>query len=325
MRINRLSAIDALPLAMLILLPWLTDSYTQDLIIKIMIYAILALALELVVGTTGLVCFCQAAFFGIGAYTAVLLADDTAPTNALWLLISSALFASLYALVVGALSLRTKSVYFIMVTLAFGQMAYYVFHDTSLGGGTDGIYLFFKPVFGDWLDLDHSVHFYYVTLSALAIVYVFLMLLLQSRFGRVLAGIHQNEQRMRATGFETYHYKLIAFTLTGAISGVAGFLFAVKDAYVNPQMLSWHMSGAVLVMIIFGGLGSLRGAVLGALTYVTLEEFFKSDAIWGDFARHWHLGLGLIIIASVALLPRGLAGLPALLGQRLTGRPGVSK
>jgi branched-chain amino acid transport system permease protein len=138
----------------------------------------------------------------------------------------------------------------------------------------------------------------------------FLALLLRSRFGRALAGIRVNEQRMRATGFSTYPYKLAAFTISGGIAGLAGFLFAVKDGFVNPELMSWHLSGAVLIMIILGGLGHLRGALIGAFAFALLQEFFKSEAIFGAFAKHWHLGLGLTIIASVALLPRGLVGLP---------------
>jgi branched-chain amino acid transport system permease protein len=222
-------------------------------------------------------------------------------------------------LAVGALSLRTKGVYFIMVTLAFAQMAYYVVHDTPLGGGTDGIYLNTKPTLGA-LDLDKPLALYGFTLACLVAVFAFLAVLLRSRFGRALAGIKVNEQRMRATGFSTYPYKLAAFTVSGGIAGLSGFLFAVKDGFVNPEMLSWHFSGAVLIMIILGGLGHLRGALIGAFAFALLQEFFKSEAIFGAFAKHWSLGLGLTIIASVALLPRGLVGLPGQWRDRLEGR-----
>ena len=120
----------------------------------------------------------------------------------------------------------------------------------------------------------------------------FLALLLRSRFGRALAGIKANEQRMRATGFSTYPYKLAAFAISGAIAGLAGFLFAVKDGFVNPELLSWHLSGAVLIMIILGGLGHLRGALIGAFAFALLQEFFKSEAIFGSFAKHWQLRHG---------------------------------
>jgi branched-chain amino acid transport system permease protein len=292
-----------------------------DLVTKIMILAIFALSLELLVGGTGLVCFGQAAFFGIGAYAAVKLSPESDAASVFWLLPAAVLLAALYALAVGALSLRTKGVYFIMVTLAFAQMAYYVVHDTPLGGGTDGIYLNVKPSVAGLIELDDPITFYLLTLAMLIAVFAFLAVVARSRFGRALAGIRVNEQRMRATGFSTYPYKLAAFTLSGGIAGLAGFLFAVKDGFVNPELLSWHQSGAVLIMIILGGIGHLRGALIGAFAFALLQEFFKSEAIFGAFAKHWHLGLGLTIIVSVALLPKGLVGLPALWRDRLVGQP----
>jgi len=304
---------------LLALYPLVSGSFGIDLVTKTMIYAILALSLELLVGSTGLVCFGQAAFFGIGAYGAVLLAGQGDAASALWLLPACVAAAALYALAVGALSLRTRGVYFIMVTLAFAQMAYYVVHDTPLGGGTDGIYLNQAPQLAG-LDLGRPLVMYGVTLVLLAAVFVFLALLLRSRFGRALAGIRVNEQRMRATGFSTYPYKLAAFTLSGGIAGLGGFLFAVKDGFVNPELMSWHLSGALLVMIILGGLGHLRGALIGAFAFALLQELFKSEAVWGPLARHWNLGLGLTIIATVALLPRGLVGLPQQWRDALLGR-----
>ncbi len=304
--------------------PLVAGEYGVDLVTKIMVYAVFALSLELLVGTTGLVCFGQAALFGIGAYAAVRLSPAYEAANIAWLLPACMAAATAYALFMGALSLRTKGVYFIMVTLAFAQMAYYVVHDTPLGGGTDGIYLNVKPalmVGGKTLiDLDQPLVYYAFTWTCLALVFAFLAVLLRSRFGRALAGIKANEQRMRATGFSTYPYKLAAFAISGAIAGLAGFLFAVKDGFVNPELLSWHLSGAVLIMIILGGLGHLRGALIGAFAFALLQEFFKSEAVFGAFARHWLLGLGLTIIASVALLPRGLVGVPAQWRARLVGR-----
>jgi branched-chain amino acid transport system permease protein len=305
--------------------PLVAGSYGIDLVAKIMVYAIFALSLELLVGGTGLVCFGQAAFFGIGAYAAVRLSPDDAPAALAWLLPASMAAGALYALAVGALSLRTRGVYFIMVTLAFAQMAYYVVHDTPLGGGTDGIYLNAKPVLGAWLDLDRPRVMYGFILACLVTVFGLLAVLRRSRFGRALAGIKSSEQRMRASGFSTYPYKLAAFTLSGGLAALAGFLFAVKDGFVNPELLSWHFSGAVLIMIILGGLGHLRGALVGAFAFALLQEFFKSEAIFGAFAKHWMLGLGLSIIVSVALLPRGLVGVPAQWRERLEGRAAGSR
>jgi branched-chain amino acid transport system permease protein len=312
-----------LAFAALALLPLAGGSFAIDLVTKTMVFAIFALSLELLVGGAGLVCFGQAAFFGIGGYAAVLLAPADGPPSLLLAMAGSILAAALYAGAVGALSLRTQGVYFIMVTLAFAQMAFYVVHDTPLGGGTDGIYLNTKPALGTLIRLDQPLALYGFTLACLIAVFGFLAVLRRSRFGHALAGIRVNEQRMRAAGFSTYPYKLAAFALSGGIAGLAGFLFAVKDGVVNPELMSWHQSGAVLIMIILGGLGHLRGALVGAFAFALLQEFFRSEAVFGAFAKHWHLGLGLTIIASVALLPRGLVGIPGQLRARLAaGRGG---
>lgn len=302
-----------LGLLALALLPAVLTGFYLELAMKIMILAVFALSLELLVGQTGLVCFGQAAFFGIGAYGVTLLSPQSEGAS-LWLVLPASLGAAgLYALLVGALSLRTQGVYFIMITLAFAQMAYFVFHDTDLGGGSDGIYLYFRPVLklGDWqpFDLDKPQTLYYAVLACLAATFAGLGLLLRSRTGRALAGIKANEQRMRAAGFSTYPYKLGAFVLSAMLAGLAGFLYALKDGFVNPEILSWHFSGAVLIMIILGGLGHLRGAMIGALAFTLLQELFQSQAVFGSFAKHWQLMLGLSIIGIVAVMPRGLVGL----------------
>lgn len=303
----------ALAFALLAAWPLWAPAFYAELAMKIMILAIFALSLELLVGQTGLVCFGQSAFFGIGAYAAALLTPQTEAAS-LWLTAAAAVGAAgAYALLVGALSLRTKGVYFIMITLAFAQMAFFVAHDTSWVGGSDGIYLYFKPdasVFG-WkpFDLDQGHTLYGLVWACLLGVAVFWSVMLRSRFGRALAGIKVNEQRMRAAGFATYPYKLAVFVFSAMLAGLAGYLYAVKDGVVNPELLSWHQSGAVLIMIILGGLGHLRGAMLGALAFTLLQELFQSQAVFGPFAKHWQLMLGLAIIGFVALMPRGLVGL----------------
>jgi len=310
------------PLAVAVALafaPLVLETYYQELVVKIMIYAIFALSLELLAGTTGLVSLGHAAFFGIGAYATALAAPQYEAGSPLLLLALSMLAAAGYALLVGALSLRTKEVYFIMVTLAFAQMAYFVFHDTPIGGGSDGMYLMLRPVLklGDavLVDFEKPRHLYFVALVLLALCYAFLALVLRSRFGHALAGIRINEQRMRAAGFQTYRYKLAAFVLAGALAGMAGFLYVAKNGVVNPELLSWHESGAVLMMIILGGLGSLRGAVIGAAAFVLLKEFYSSEALLGAaIAGRWQLTLGLTMIAFVAMLPKGLVGI----GRRFT-------
>ena len=248
----RPSVVPVLVAAALALLPLLLTPYTHDLVVKMGILAIFALSLELLVGMTGLVSLGHAAFLGIGAYVAVLVAGQGGAASVPLLLLASVAAAATYALFVGALSLRTKGVYFIMVTLAFAQMAYFVFHDTKLAGGSDGLFLYTKPTLElagkTLLNLERKLDMYYVVWAALVAVYGLLALIHRSRFGRALAGIRVNEQRMRAAGYSTYGYKLAAFVLAGALAGLAGALLAIKDGAVNPELLSWHESGAVLLM-----------------------------------------------------------------------------
>jgi branched-chain amino acid transport system permease protein len=306
-------------------LPLVVSTYAQDLVVRIAVYAIFALSLELLVGATGLVSLGHAAFLGIGAYATVLASGDSGASLAFLLPLATGAAAA-YAIVVGALSLRTRGVYFIMVTLAFAQMAYFVFHDTKVGGGSDGIFLYVKPTLAvgqtTLVDLGQEMTLYYAVLAVLVATYAFIAMLLRSRFGHALAGIRVNEQRMRAAGFPTTPYKLAAFVVAGALAGLAGFLLAVKDGAVNPELLSWHESGAVLLMLIFGGIGSLRGAVLGAVAFTLLKELFQSEALFGPVAQHWQLTLGLTIIAFVAALPRGLIGLGARLRALAHGSAG---
>jgi len=313
-----------LPLTALIgaaaLLPLTLSDYYTGLTIKIMIYALFALSLQLLVGGVGLASLGHAAFFGIAAYFVALFAPESGAGNMFWLLPGAMLGAMIYAGLTGALALRTRGIYFIMVTLAFAQMAYYVFHDTSVGGGTDGIYLYFRPELRlgglVLLNIDNPYVFYLFTLACLLLTWAFLAMLMRSRYGAALTGICVNEQRMRAAGFSTYGYKLVAYIVAGGLAGVAGFLYAAKDGFVNPELLAWEQSGLVLLMVILGGTGRLWGAILGAVALTLLQELFQSQALLGDFATHWHLPFGLAIIALVALLPRGLAGLPELRRSR---------
>jgi branched-chain amino acid transport system permease protein len=302
-------------LAVLVAAPAFLSPYVSDLVQKVAIFAVFALSLELLVGTTGLVSLGHAAFFGIGAYITALASPEDGPGSIATLLPLAMLGAGAYAVFVGTLSLRTKGVYFIMVTLAFAQMAYFVFHDTKIAGGSDGMFLNVRPalqVSGTVLvDLELAQHRYYLAVAALASTYGLLALLRRSRFGHALAGIRANEQRMRAAGYNTYLYKLAAFIIAALLAGVAGFLLAAKDGAVNPELLSWHESGAVLMMIILGGLGSLRGAVIGAAAFILLKEGLSSEDLVGPLAQRWQLTLGLTMIAFVALLPNGLVSVMA--------------
>lgn len=291
-------------LAVLLALPAFAGKFYVELTSKILIMAVFAMSLDLLVGFTGLVSLGHAAFFGVASYV-VALVSPASEAGSLWLTLPASVGASaLLALVIGAFALRTRGIYFIMVTLAFAQMVYFVFHDTQLGGGSDGIYLYIKPqaTIGDWslINLDDPAQFYYTMLALVVAAYAFLRMLLVSRFGHALKGIRSNEQRMRAAGFNTYAYKLAAFTIAGALAGVAGYFAAVQFGFVNPEILSWHQSGNALLMVILGGMGNLAGAILGAFSFVLLQDFFSS------LTKHWQLLLGGFVILAVALLPRGL-------------------
>jgi len=313
MRLGAFAVPVACAIAIAVLGP-LMGNYVSDFVVKVMILSIFALSLELLVGMTGLVSLGHAAFYGIGAYVTVLASGNEGGNLAL-LLPAAMGAAALYALFVGALSLRTRGVYFIMVTLAFAQMAFFVFHDTKVGGGSDGIYMYVRPAIGK-LDLENRMVLFYVVLASLVFTYGLLALVRRSRFGAALAGIRVNEQRMRAAGFPVYGYKLAAFVLAGALAGLAGFLLASRDGVVNPELMAWHNSGEVLLMVILGGLGHLRGAVIGAIAFTLLKEIFSTHAVMGPLADHWQLTLGIAIIVFVALLPKGLIGLAKRLSPK---------
>ena len=281
--------------------PWLAPPFYQELMTKVMIMAIFAMSLDLLVGRTGLVSFGHAAYFGLGAYALLFTSPEYEAGN-LWLSLAAAIaVAALAALVNGVVVLRTRGVYFIMATLAFAQILYFTVHDTSLGGGSDGKSLYFKPEAG-LFDLGDARTFYFFVLSCLLVVAAVLALLYRSPFGRALAGIKANEERMRSLGFAVLRYKLASYVIAGALAGVAGFLFACQYGFVNPELLSWQQSGNVLLMVILGGLGRLGGAFAGALVFIGLQEIFSSAT------KHWQLLMGLAIIALVLVLPGGLAG-----------------
>ena len=306
-------------LALLALFPFAGTTFYTELVTKVMILAIFALSLDLLVGYTGLVSFGHAAYFGVGAYTLGLLAPKYEAAN-LWLTLPAAIvLAGLAALAVGALVVRVKGIYFIMVTLAFAQMFYFVFHDTKFGRGSDGISMNFKPVAAIGgltpFDLSNVTHVYYFVFAVALVVFVFLRVLLRSAFGRALQGIRSNEHRMRSLGFPVYRYKLASFAIAGALAGLAGYLSAMQFGFVNPELLSWRQSGNVLLMLILGGLGSLYGAVIGAFAFVALEEIYSS------LTTHWQLLLGGTIIALVIFLPGGLASVASRFKRTLVGEP----
>ncbi|MEY2887483.1 MAG: hypothetical protein RI913_902 [Pseudomonadota bacterium] len=290
------------------------DFYTE-LVGKALVFGIFAMSLDLLVGFTGLVSFGHAAYFGIAAYSVALMSPKYSAAS-LWLTLpASVLISSIAAMIVGIFVLRTKGIYFIMVTLAFAQLAYYIFHDTPLGGGSDGIYVNVKPsaeIFGlTPFDLSNHAHMYYFILVMLVIVYLFLHRILQSPFGKVLVGIKSNEHRMQSLGYQTFNYKLAAFSIAGGLGGVAGYLYATMFGFVTPELLSWHQSGNVLLMVILGGMGNLVAAVIGSFAFIFLQEIFAS------VTKHWQLVMGLVIVFAVLFAPGGLAALPQRLKTAL--------
>jgi len=304
-------------LALLAFFPFAGATFYTELVTKVMILAIFALSLDLLVGYTGLVSFGHAAYYGIGAYVLGLLTPKYEAAN-LWLTLPAAIaLAGLAAFAVGIFVVRVKGIYFIMVTLAFAQMFYFLFHDTRLGRGSDGISMNFKPVatIGGVtpFDLGNATHVYFFVFAVLVLVFLFLRTLLRSPFGRALQGIRSNEHRMRSLGFPVYRYKLASFTIAGALAGLAGYLSALQFGFVNPELLSWHQSGNVLLMLILGGQGSLYGAAVGAFAFVALEEVYSS------MTTHWQLLLGATIIALVIFLPGGLASVAERFKRELIG------
>lgn len=306
-------------LSLLVLFPLAAGGFYLDLVTKVMILAVFAMSLDLLVGYTGLVSFGHAAFYGVGAYT-LALASPRYEAASLWLTLPGAvLVAGAAAFAVGALVLRVRGIYFIMVTLAFAQMFYFVFHDTEFGRGSDGVTLNFKPeanlAGARLLDLGKETHTYYLVLAAMVAVYLFLRTLLRSPLGHALQGIRSNEQRMRSLGFPVFRYKLASFTIAGALAGLAGYLSALQFGFVNPELLSWHQSGNVLLILILGGLGSLRGAVVGAFAFVLLQELFQT------VTPHWQLLFGGTILLVVAFLPGGLRSVTERVERGLLGGP----
>ena len=317
MKFDISTAFKLLALVALACVPLAGADFYTELIAKTLVMAIFAMSLDLLVGFTGLVSFGHAAYFGVAAYAVALLSPKYEAASLWYVLPASVGLAALAALVVGIFVLRTKGIYFIMVTLAFAQMFFYVFHDTPLGGGSDGLYLNVKPtaeIAGFMpFDLDNPTHLYYFILAMLVLVYLFLARVLQSPFGRVLVGIKSNEHRMQSLGYVTFRYKLAAFALAGGLGGVAGFLYSVVFGFVTPELMSWHQSGNVLLMVILGGMGNLVGAVAGAFAFVAMQEVFS---MW---TKHWQLAMGLLIVAAVLFMPGGLSAVPGRIKRALQG------
>jgi branched-chain amino acid transport system permease protein len=268
---------------------------------RVLIFAIAAISLELLIGAGGLVSFGHAAFLGIGAYGAGIAASHGLGT--LSVALPSALgAAALFGFATGAVAVRTRGVYFIMITLAFGQMAYFVATSLAPYGGDDGLTWPTRTlVFGTRM-LKNETTFYYVILALLVTTYLLVSRLMASRFGRVLRGLTDDETRMQAIGFTAYPYRLTAYVIAGTICGIAGFLLGNQAEFVSPAYMHWQRSGELIMMVLLGGTGTLYGPILGSLVFLVLEEMLSR------LTEHWKVILGPLLVLVVLFARGGIAG-----------------
>lgn len=282
------------------------EPFLTVILSRALIFAIAALSLDLILGFGAMVSFGHAAYLGIGAYAAAILAQNGITGLELQLPVALAA-AALFALVTGAISLRTDGVHFIMITLAFGQMAYFLMTSLSAYGGDDGQALAARSTLFGFGLFDGAARFFYTTLALLALVWLLLRRVTRSRFGRVLAGARENPLRMQALGFSPFRFRLTAYVLSGMVAAVAGVLLANHAAYVSPSYMGWSRSGELIAMVALGGMGTLTGPVLGAIAFVLVE-----DALAG-LTTHWRLPFGAAVVLAVLFTRGGLIG---LLGRR---------
>ncbi|HVO16968.1 MAG TPA: branched-chain amino acid ABC transporter permease [Alphaproteobacteria bacterium] len=311
--------------ALLVLLPPIASATGHSFFIstfsRILIYALAAVSLDLILGYGGMVSFGHAAFFGIGAYVVGILAFHFAEsstflswpfvihgTNAALIAWPAAIVISaLAALVIGAISLRASGVFFIMITLAFAQMVYFLFVSLEGYGGDDGMNLLRRNDIPG-LDLRDDTTFYYVVLVLLLGFVLLCRMLVNSRFGMVLQGCRENERRTLALGIPSYRYKLTAFVIAGAGAGLAGALLTNQALFVSPHVMEWRVSGEIMIMVILGGMGTLVGPVVGAMVFLLLSEFLGVRSLFGNMADHWQFVLGAVLILVVLYAPQGLHG-----------------
>ncbi len=280
------------------------EAYLIDLFRRIMIFAIAALALDLLVGYGALVSFGHAAFIGIGAYAVGILAASNVSDMIISLPLAIGA-AALFAYLTGTICLRTRGVYFIMITLAFGQMAYFFAGSLAPYGGDDGLTLAMRSTLLGFAPFKHDLLFYYIVLGCLVGCYWLCRALVISRFGRVFRGARENPTRMAALGFDVFRYQLTAYTISGALGGLAGFLLANATDFVSPAYMSWHRSGELIVMIILGGIGNLNGAIVGTVAFLLLGEWLS------DLTENWEMIFGPLLVVIILLARGGLLGLAA--------------
>lgn len=269
---------------------------------RILGFAIAAMALDLILGYGAMVSFGHAAYIGFGAYSVAVLSRYG--ITELWMHMAAAVaVSSVFALITGAISIRTRGIYFIMITLAFGQMAFFFFVSLSSFGGDDGTTLAQRStVFGTEF-IENDMNFYYLTLGLLIALFLLCSRIVASRFGRVLIGTRENATRMEAIGFTPFWYQLTAFVISGCMTSIAGVILANQAEFVSPAFLNWHISGELIVMVVLGGLGNLAGAIGGAVIALMLEE------ILNIFTNHWKLYFGIILVLVVLYSPKGVTGL----------------
>lgn len=272
-----------------------------DLFARVMVFAIAALSLDLILGYAGLVSFGHAAYLGIGGYAVAILSYYDI-SNGFAHIVVAVVASAVIAAVIGVISLRTSGVYFIMITLAFCQMLYFLGISIEEYGGDDGINTN-RSEFGSLLDLSDSTTLYYFILAFLAFFLYVLYRLVNSRFGLVIQGIQSNERRMKALGFATFRYKLLAFIIAGVVCGVAGVLLANLTQFMTPTIMRWERSGEILVMVLMGGMGTLFGPVLGAAVFLLLEEYLAA------LTAHWMVIFGPFLVLLVLFARRGIYGL----------------
>lgn len=300
-----------LPLAIFLILALVPlffpgDRYVLTLVARAMILGIAALALDLVLGYGALVSFGHAAFIGIGGYAVGITMEHGLVEGLITIPLAIAAGA-LFALVTGAISLKTRGVYFIMITLAFGQMAFFTAQSLARYGGDDGLRMYGRTEFFGYRWLQNEIIFFYVIFALLVVIFFLLRAVVNSRFGRVLRGAKENERRMRALGFDPFRYRLAAYVLSGAVCALAGALLANQTQFVAPAYMSWQRSGELIVMVVLGGTGTLIGPILGAAIIVLVEEALSR--VW----QHWKVIFGTLVVL-VALFARG--GIVHLLERR---------
>jgi len=280
----------------------LDQAFWLDVFTRMLILAIAAASLNLILGFGGMVSFGHAAFLGIGAYCVGIPAYYDVYGGFLHIGFA-VFFSALYALITGAISLRTKGVHFIMITMAFGQMMFFGFVSLEEYGGDDGLIIYERSNFNGLIDLYDDTTFYYVCLISLAVVLFIINRLVNSRFGMVVKGAKSNERRMGALGHPTYRYRLTAYVVSGAICGYAGALLGNFTEFISPEMMDWTRSGELIFMVVLGGTATIFGPVYGVLAFLVIEEVLSS------ITTYWHLIFGLLLVLVVLFVRGGIAGL----------------